>query len=139
MPDRIEGKVAELIDDQTLVINRGTEHGVRIGMRFAVLNPRGAEIKDPDTKEVIGSVEIEKVVVKIVRLERMLAVARTFRTFKSGGFTLPILGLSTGTRRETLRTDESTYKEELQPQDSYVNVGDPAVQVVGDEFSGGDE
>jgi hypothetical protein len=69
MPDRIEGKVAQLIDGQSLAINRGSEHGVRVGMRFAVLNPRGSEVRDPDTDEVIGSVELEKVVVKIVRVE----------------------------------------------------------------------
>lgn len=131
MPDRIEGKVAQLIDTQSLVINRGSEHGVGVGMRFAVLNPRGAEIKDPDTNEVIGSVELEKVIVKVVRVETRLAVARTFRTFRTGGMWLPSIS---GTRRETLRTDQTTYREELDPKDSYVKVGDPVVQVLGDEF-----
>lgn len=118
------------------MINRGADDGVRTGMRFAILNPRGAEIKDPDTNEVIGSVELEKVVVKVVRVEPRLAVARTFRTFRTSGLYFPIIG---GTRRETLRTDETTYREELDPKDSYVKVGDPVVQVVGDEFSLGDE
>ena len=137
MPDRIEGRVAELIDDQTLVINRGSDHGVQVGMRFAILNPRGAEIKDPDTNEVIGSVEIEKVIVKVVRVEPKLAVARTFRTFRTPGiFNIPSFG--GGTRRETLRTDQSTYKEELDPKDSYIKLGDPAVRVVGDEFGSDD-
>jgi hypothetical protein len=132
MPDRIEGKVAQLIDSQTLVINRGSEHGVELGMRFAVLNPRGAEISDPDTGEKIGSVEIEKVIVKVVRVENRLAVARTFRTFRTGflGSFSPLGGV----RKETLRTDEATYKEELDPKDSYIKIGDPAVQIVAEEF-----
>lgn len=137
MPDRIEGKVAQLIDTQTLVINRGSEHGVSVGMRFAVLNRRGAEIKDPDTHKVIGSVELEKVVVKVVRVEPWLAVARTFRTFRTRGlFNWPSIS---GTQPESLRTDETTYREELDPKDSYVKVGDTVVQVVGEEFSGGDQ
>jgi hypothetical protein len=132
MPDRIEGKVARLIDTQTLVINRGSEHGVRVGMRFAVLNPRGAEITDPDTNEVIGSVELDKIVVKVVSVEPRLAVARTFRTFTTRGiFNFPITG---ETRRESLRTGDTTYREELDDKDSYIKVGDPAVQVIGDEF-----
>jgi hypothetical protein len=132
VPDRIEGKVAQLLDTQSLVINRGSEHGVNVGMRFAVLNPRGAEIRDPDTNEVIGSVEMEKVLVKVVRVEPLLAVARTFRTFRTGSlFPWAQVG---ATRRETLRTDETTYREELDPKDSYIKVGDPVVQVLGDEF-----
>jgi hypothetical protein len=99
-------------------------------MRFAVLNPRGSEVRDPDTDEVIGSVELEKVVVKIVRVEPRIAVGRTFRTFSSGLFMLSI----GGARQETLRTDQATSRDELDPKDSYVNVGDPVVQVVGDEF-----
>jgi hypothetical protein len=133
MSERIEGRVAQLIDDRTLVINRGSQHGVRIGMRFAVLNPRGAEIIDPDSGDTIGSVEIDKVVVKVVRVEELLAVAKTFRTLTTSIF--PSLALYTGgTRRETLRSDETTYREELDPKDSYINVGDPVVQVIGEEF-----
>jgi len=139
MPDRIEGKVAQLIDGQTLVINRGSEHGVNVGMRFAVLNPRGAEIRDPDTGETIGSVEIDKVVVKVVRVEDKLAVARTFRTFRTGSSLWSSLALGGGVRRESLTTDSATYRAELDPKDSYVHIGDPAVQVVGDEFDEGGE
>jgi hypothetical protein len=136
MPDRIEGKVAQLLDTQSLVINRGSENGVQVGMRFAILNPRGAEVRDPDTNEVIGSVELDKVIVKVVRVEPRLAVARTFRTFRTSGlFSMPSIS---GVRRETLRTDQTTYREELDPKDSYVKVGDPAVQVIGDEFDSGD-
>jgi hypothetical protein len=135
MTERIRGKVAQLIDESTLVINRGSEHGVKPGMRFAVLNAKGAEITDPDTGEVLGSVDIEKVVVKVVRVEPKLSVARTFRTFTTKGLLIPSL-VASKTYTETLRVDGSTYKEELNEGDSYVKVGDPVVQTIGDEFGG---
>jgi hypothetical protein len=127
--DRIRGHVAQLIDESTLVINRGSEHGVQVGMRFAVLNRKGANVVDPETGESIGSVDVEKVLVKVVRVEPKLAVGRTFRTFTSG------LGMFSSTsRRETLRTDSATYRQELSEQDSIVKIGDPVVEAVGDEF-----
>jgi hypothetical protein len=121
--------VAQVIDDHTLVVNRGSEHGVGIGMRFAVLNAKGAEITDPETGESIGSVDIDKVIVKVVRVEPRLAVARTFQRFATG-----FGALFGGMRTETLRIEDSTYKQDLDEKDSYVKIGDPVVEVIGDEF-----
>jgi hypothetical protein len=129
--DRIRGLVAQLIDDRTLVINRGSDHGVQVGMRFAVLNRKGANVVDPETGESIGSVDVEKVLVKVVRVEPKLAVARTFRTFTTGFGAM----FSSTSRRETLRTDSATYKQELSEQDSYIKIGDSVVESVGDEFA----
>jgi hypothetical protein len=140
--DRIEGVVARILNGRELVINKGASAGVEVGAQFAVLNSQGADIKDPETGESLGSVELPKVLVKIVQVYEKMSVASTFRTFKTGG--LDIAG-ATGmaalfgppqTKVETLTTDEVTYKEELNPEDSYVHIGDRVVEVLGDEFSG---
>ncbi|MEU8425549.1 hypothetical protein AB0C15_32210 [Micromonospora sp. NPDC048835] len=131
MSDRIRGKVAHLIDERTLVINRGTDHGVTVGMRFAVLNPKGADVVDPDTGETIGSVDIDKVLVKVVRVAPKMAVARTFRTFVSGIGAI----MSSEKRHETLSVEGSTYKQDLEEKDSYVKIGDPVVEARGEEFT----
>lgn len=138
MTDRIEGRVAQILTARELVINRGIVEGVEVGMRFAVLNRRGTEIKDPDTGEVLGSVELDKVLVKVVRVDDHLAVARTFRTYEVGGGALWALSaLQSSPRRtvyETLKTDERRLKDELDEKDSYVKIGDPVVQVIGEEY-----
>ncbi|RFA11986.1 hypothetical protein B7R21_11675 [Subtercola boreus] len=137
--DRIEGKVAQILTEQDLVINRGSLQGVRIGMRFAILSPRGADIKDPDTGEILDSVELAKTFVKIVDVKPKVAVGRTFRTIKSRGTSISALGFAFGTgedRQETLRTSERRLQQDLSPSDSYVKIGDPAVQVIGDSFAG---
>jgi hypothetical protein len=134
---RITGKVAGLLTKRELVINRGHADGVEIGMRFAVLNRQGIDIRDPDTGEVLGSTEVVKTVVKIVRIDaEHLAVGRTFRAIAG---TPGILSLGTSLagsppRLETLSIEGASLKEELDPADSYVKVGDPVVQTRGDEY-----
>ncbi|MGH3767391.1 MAG: hypothetical protein ACRDS0_08990 [Pseudonocardiaceae bacterium] len=141
--NRIEGKVAQILNSRELVINRGVEHGVEIGMQFAVLNNKGGDIKDPDTGGSLGSVELPKVLLKVVRVYGKMSVASTFRQFRTTGGTLGSLaGITEAfyakpeTRTETLRTNERTYREELDEEDSYVHTGDLAVEVKGDEFAG---
>jgi hypothetical protein len=142
--EKIQGKVAQILNSRELVINRGESHGVEVGMQFVVLNERGADIKDPDTGEVLGSIEVPKVLLKVIRVSGKLAVASTFRKFKTGGgpafnSLLRSLGSLNDPPREyieTLRTDASTYKEELDPEDSYVHIGDPVVESDGEEFAG---
>lgn len=142
MAPRIEGRVAQILTARELVINRGSAEGVAVGQRFAVLNRRGTDIKDPETGEVLGSVELDKVLVKVVRVDEHLAVARTFRTYKTGGGGLWAIAAMQGTPErivtETLRTDERLLKDELDEKESYVKIGDPVVQVVGEEYDDSD-
>lgn len=140
---RIEGKVAGILTKRELVINRGVADGVEIGMRFAILNRQGIDVKDPDTDEVLGSVEMVKTIVKVVRLDgEHLCTARTFRTIAGTRSVASALASSTFAnivgvpdRTETLQIDQnSTLREELAPEESFVKVGDPAVEAIGDEY-----
>src|SRR3712207_4171355 len=119
MDDRIEAKVAQILTARELVLNKGSEDGVAEGMRFAILNRKGADILDPDTGESLGSVELPKTFVKVVSTKPKLAVARTFRTFRTSGGPLWNMLQSSGltnpptSRVETLKTDEKRLQEEL--------------------------
>lgn len=137
-PRRIEALVAQVLNAKELVINKGSADGVKVGMRFAILNRKGKGITDPTTGEELGSVELEKAVVKIVRVYDRLSVGRTFRTTPATGLAASIafgalLGQPSGP--ETLKTDERTYQQELDEKDSFVHRGDPAVEMKGDEFN----
>lgn len=139
MDEPIRGKVASILNGRELVINRGSEAGVQTGMRFAVLNSRGAEIIDPETTESLGSVEIAKTLVKVVKVQPKLAVCRTFRKFVVPGRG-PFGGISSAigqpekTEIETLRADEFDSRKELDEHMSYVKRGDDVVQAIGEEF-----
>lgn len=135
--NRIEALVAEILNARELVLNKGSADGINVGMRFAVLNRKGADIRDPTTGDILGSVEVEKALVKVVRVYEHLSVARTFRTKFVPG-TLALGRLFGGESRhipETLKTDEKTYQEELDESQSFVKKGDVAVQIAGEEFA----
>lgn len=140
-PARIRGKVAAILNRRELVLNVGSDDGVQPGMGFAVLNPKGLDIKDPDTQKVIGSVEVPKVTVRAVRVQPRVTVARTFRVTRKNVGGMGTTGLTELFRpprwveeTETLALKDKPYLEEMDPQQSYVRVGDPVVQILGDEF-----
>ena len=135
--DMLRAKVAKVLNSTDLALNRGAEHGVEVGMRFAILSDRGADITDPDTQEVLDSVEIAKTLVKIISVTPRLAVGRTFRSKgASGGIVAALSFMNTGERAETLRTDERRVQQDLDPKDSFIKAGDEAVQYTGDSYTG---
>ena len=137
----LRGKVAALLTSRELVLNLGSDDGVEVGMRFAILNSKGVDITDPDTGKVIGDVKVPKTVVKIVRVDGpKVSVARTFRVIPGTPGVASVL-LSTGAwvgtpaRVETLAIGPDTeLVTELDDNKSYIKVGDIAVLTVGEEF-----
>jgi len=136
--DRLTGQVARILSERELVVNRGTNDGVTLGMKLAVLNPNGADITDPVSGESLGSIDLAKVVVKVTQVHERVCVAATFRKWTTSGDPLglmSILARPPSTRHETLRLDDDEAAVELDEEDSYVRVGDKVIEVVGDEFA----
>ena len=76
---RLEGKVAMVINARELAINIGSENGVQLKMKFAVLAAEPAEIRDPETNALLGTVEREKIRVEVTNVEPKFAVCRTYK------------------------------------------------------------
>ncbi len=55
--EKIEGKVAKILDEYSIVINVGRDNGVVNGMVFAVFVQSDEEVKDPDSGETLGKLE----------------------------------------------------------------------------------
>jgi hypothetical protein len=55
--EKIEGKVAKILDEYSIVINIGRNNGVVNGMLFAVFVQSDEEVKDPDSGEALGKLE----------------------------------------------------------------------------------
>lgn len=149
MSDLIRGKVARVLDTRHLVINVGTVHGVSLGMYFDVLDPKGENITDPDTGQVIGSIDRPKVRVQVIKADERLSIAATFRkkeiNIGGRGSSMGLAGLADVfmppkyvTKYETLKTTEKTW-EDLDESESYVKIGDPVMQVDEDISIGLDE
>jgi len=72
----VEGKVAKILGNREIVINRGRAAGVRPGMMFEIFTPEGEEVWDPDTGETLGTVEDVKAKAEVIEVKDRLAVAR---------------------------------------------------------------
>lgn len=51
-------KVAKVQDETNVVINRGSNHGVKKGQRFMIYRVTDEMLQDPDTGEELGKLEI---------------------------------------------------------------------------------
>lgn len=134
----IEGAVAKILTARELVINRGSEDGVRTGMKFQILDRKVENVKDPETGKVLGSIDRPKVDVRVTRVAEHLSIAQTFheRTVNLGGSLMGVSGLMRQfeppkyeTVYETLKTDEMTW-EDLDESMSFVKTGDPVREIV---------
>ena len=130
---RIRGRVARVLNSQEVAINKGTKDGIRLGMIFSVLSTKGADINDPETGELLGSVDVEKTRVKVTIVEERLSVASTFRTIRTnvGGRGIGLANIfeppKWETRVESLELDD-TAKVELSESQTFVRTGDPVIQ-----------
>ena len=138
MNEPIRGKVASVINEREIAINVGTVHGVKVGMDFDVIDIYDEEVKDPDTEEVLGSIERPKVRVRVAHVQEKLSVASTYRTktVNIGGegglfgpFARSLMPPEWIEKYETLRAEDKAWSP-LSEEDSYVKVGDPVVQVI---------
>ena len=140
----IHGKVARVLNSREVALNIGREQGVEVGMLFDILTPKGHDIRDPDTGEVLGSLGQAKTRVKVARVLDKLSLAATYRvenvvdTKSKPTRSYEYVGMRLFepprwvTRRETLRTTEATW-DELSEEDRNISTGDPVVQVFHDD------
>lgn len=139
MNEPIRGKVARVLNTREIAINIGTADGLTVGMYFDVMDTC-EDIRDPDTEEVLGSIEIPKVRVRVTYVKERLSVATTYQsrkeyvggspTFRSlGPFSESLMPPKLVTKYETLKQTDAT-KAELDEKYSYVKSGDTVVQVI---------
>ena len=142
----IRGKVAKILSDREVALNIGQQQGVQVGMLFAITDPIGDNITDPDTGEDLGCVYLPKTQVKVTEVSDKLSVAATYRTksvavHEHDPDARTILGTPRifqparlESRRETLRVPFriNINEGEIHRENCSVSTGDPVVQVVGE-------
>jgi len=69
-------KIASLIDEYRVVINKGSNTGVKIGDIFQIYKV-GQEVVDPDTKVSLGRVEIIKGKGEVIHVQETMAILQT--------------------------------------------------------------
>jgi hypothetical protein len=134
----IEGKVAAILNERDLVINKGSEAGVEAGMKFKVIEP-SLRITDPDTGESLGTLTREKIRVQIVEVSLKYSIGKTYETFMAyveRPVTIPFIPPPRVpvTRVRTLKYEggpsDTPFLDYLSAD--FVKVGDPVVQIEGE-------
>lgn len=72
-------KVAKVIDECTLVINKGANDGIKSGQRVLIYT-YGDDVVDPDTRLVLGKLEIVKGTGRVTHLQEAIATIRSDMT-----------------------------------------------------------
>ena len=124
----IEGKVARILNERDLVINKGAEEGVKEGMKFRVTEPEIA-IQDPDTQETLGTLSREKIRVSVVEVLPRFSVGKTYETYTT--YPIPELMPPLLPRRvvRKLKTGQGPESKASDESGSFVEVGDPVTQI----------
>jgi hypothetical protein len=131
---RIEAKVADILNDREVVLNKGKDDGVSTGMRFAIMERQPHKVMDPDTGDLLDRIDLVKTVVKVVRVTPHVAIARTFRMV---GATHGLIRITPSPGRpEEIYTDQPTIESQYGGEP--VRRGDRAVQTTGDEYTESD-
>lgn len=134
---RLEGRVAQVLNERELVITLGSEHGVTRGMKFAILSEKPLEIVDPTTNVTLDTIDREKVRVEANDVRGKITICRTYRMIgavepamrlSAAAYSLQGLFGSAG-RPETLNVRDSSLPPPLPPEQSYVKTNDRAIQV----------
>ena len=73
MGEPIRGKIAKIFTPYKVAINRGKEHGVKVGMRFTITTPE-IQVRDPDSKEVLGEIHFEKGRIRIEKVYEKFSI-----------------------------------------------------------------
>ena len=128
----IEGKVAQIIDRYTIVINRGKSDEVENDMRF-IIYEKGDEITDPDSGESLGIFENIKMKVKIVNVNENISTAKSDEKYKvttPSSLNFNYLGSSSRTEIKELPLDQDTRDKLFNQKMSGVKIGDLVRQIL---------
>lgn len=80
----VEGKVAKILDEYNIVINLGWKDGLADGMNVVVFATGGEEVKDPNTGESLGSLELVKAYLKVAHVQERCSICAAEPVKKAG-------------------------------------------------------
>lgn len=84
----VYGKVLKVFDESTLLVNLGRKEGVRRGNTIVVIE-KGGDVKDPDTGESLGELELIKAELVVLDVQERMSVAG-FRLVEETGPDMPL-------------------------------------------------
>ncbi|MEK7728358.1 MAG: FlgT C-terminal domain-containing protein [candidate division KSB1 bacterium] len=127
------GKVSGILTERELAINIGLNQGLKPGMRFKVLADQSTEIRDPETGDILGSVDREKIRLKVSEVHEKFSICRAYSKSNIGLLAMADIFEESQNIPGALEADNSALLLPLSKEESYVKKGDRVVQIFGDE------
>jgi hypothetical protein len=130
----IQGKVAAILNERDLVINKGENDGVSEGMLFQVTQP-DVPVRDPDSGVELGVLVRDKIKVRVIELHEQFSVAKTYETYPAHVPSAFEQAESISRGRTVTRVRKIISESDGQStvtigiEGSTVNIGDPVVQI----------
>lgn len=120
----IKGKVSAIIDESSVLINRGSNDGVRVGTKFRIY-PEGCRVivKDPDDPKREITLLFEAPIVIASDVHDNFTLCHTELMGGSGLFGYPSMGALM--KREKLKYEKTALKTNVKP----ITVGDPVEEI----------
>jgi len=107
--------VVKVIDEYTVVINKGSEQGVSKGDQFLIYYVEPEELIDPETGESLGSLEVVRGTGAVTHVQEKMSTIKSNRSVRRGriirrttsNLGLGFLGQLASPERETVEEPEN--------------------------------
>jgi hypothetical protein len=90
-----ELRVAKVLDEFRVVLNAGENDGVKLGMVFVIFSI-GEKVIDPESKDILGRLEIVKGRVRIEHVQANMSIGHSSDTYERPRQLTGILALQAG-------------------------------------------
>jgi hypothetical protein len=119
----LKGKIIKILDNTRVIVDLGFEDGIKQSMKFFVYS-EGEEIKNPETNEVLGKIELVKHRLKVVHIQETFSIMASdqYRTARSFFSTFSLLMGDEGDIEQVPFKLEKTV--ETKSEDLIIRVGD---------------
>lgn len=115
-----DGKVIKILDEYNIVINIGSD-SINVGDSVYIYE-RGSEVIDPDTNELLGTIDLVKATIRVIEVFEKFSICYTDDKETTNYFANILPMFSTTYHPLKVDTDQN---ERLILKDSIISIGDP--------------
>lgn len=108
----LKGKVLKILSQTKVLINLGSQHGVKEGISFVIYD-EGEMINDPTTNQPLERLELVKGVVKIIQVQQKISIGESYR-LETKTYPNPLASLTFGTIKETVKVEEPLTNKKIE-------------------------
>lgn len=130
MVDTVTGKVAKVLNDREVVLNKGRLEGIEEGDYIGIVDSQEFGIKDPENNNDLGDIVRFKVSLRVTQISDHLSIASTYKVSKvnvGGNFNFGSLRAFQAAEWVD-RVERLSYEEDsalpIDPEDSRIQVSD---------------